>query len=108
MNNARRKEIRNVVDELAVVAVRVEESGDELNVDILSNARNSLLAVSSDEESAMYNTPDNLQGTVRFQNLEINIDYINDATNYVEEAQKNIKVASDNINKAIDLLLSVQ
>lgn len=71
MNSKRRKQVRLIIDELRAITELLEEVGSE-------------------EEEALFSTPENLQNTDRYLQTETNVEVFNDLI--------------DNINTAIDEL----
>lgn len=85
MNNTRRKEIRNIIDELETMAGRLDDLYSWLD------------ELKSEEEEYRDNIPENLQGGIRYEESEEasdNMEYASDAlydlslemTNYIEDA----------------------
>lgn len=108
MNKSRRKVIDSAIKELAIITVRIEESGDRSNLDMIKLIYDVLSNTLYDEESAKINTPENLQNTERYQCLEDNTEYIEGAMELISKAQASIECASKYLNNSLDLLLSVQ
>lgn len=78
MNNKRRKELRKAISMI------------EVALDIVNSAK-------EDEEDAMYNYPENLQGTETYDNMEVAVDTMEEATFAIEDGV-------DSLNNAISLL----
>lgn len=92
MNNTRRKEIRNIIDELETMAGRLDDLYSWLD------------ELKSEEEEYRDNIPENLQGGIRYEESEEasgNMEYASDAlydlslemTNYIEDAIDYLKDA---------------
>ena len=84
MNNTRRKEIRNIMDELETMAGKLDDLYSWLD------------ELKSEEEEYRDNIPENLQGGIRYEESEEasdNMEYASDAlydlslemTNYIED-----------------------
>ena len=78
MNNKRRKELRRAIDMI------------ETALDIVNR-------VKDEEEDAMYNYPDNLQGTETYENMEVAVDTMEEVTSAIEDGV-------DSLNNAVSLL----
>lgn len=85
MNNIRRKEIREIIDELETLAGKLDDLYSWLD------------ELKSEEEEYRDNIPENLQGGIRYEESEEasdNMEYASDAlfdlslemTNYIEDA----------------------
>ena len=78
MNNKRRKELRRAIDMI------------ETALDIVNSAKH-------EEEDAMCNYPENLQGTEIYENMETAVDTM-------EDAVSNIDDGISSLNEAVSLL----
>lgn len=78
MNNTRRKELRRAIDMI------------ETALDIVNS-------VKDEEEDAMYNYPENLQGTETYENMEVAVDTTGEVTSAIEDGV-------DSLNNAVSLL----
>ena len=78
MNNKRRKELRRAIDMI------------ETALDIVNS-------VKDEEEDAMYNYPENLQGTETYENMEVAVDTMGEVTSAIEDGV-------DSLNNAVSLL----
>ncbi len=78
MNNKRRKELRRAIDMI------------ETALDIVNS-------VKDEEEDAMYNYPENLQGTETYENMEVAVDTMEEVTSAIEDGV-------DSLNNAVSLL----
>ncbi len=78
MNNKRRKELRRAIDMI------------ETALDIVNS-------VKDEEEDAMYNYPENLQGTETYENMEVAVDTMDEITSAIEDGV-------DSLNNAVSLL----
>ena len=78
MNNKRRKELRRAIDMI------------ETALDIVNG-------VKDEEEDAMCNYPENLQGTETYENMEVAVDTMEEVTSAIEDAV-------DSLNNAVSLL----
>ena len=78
MNNKRIKELRRAIDMI------------ETALDIVNS-------VKDEEEDAMYNYPENLQGTETFENMEVAVDTMEEVTSAIEDGV-------DSLNNAVSLL----
>lgn len=78
MNNTRRKELRRAIDMI------------ETALDIVNS-------VKDEEEDAMYNYPENLQGTETYDNMEVAVDTMGEVTSAIEDGV-------DSLNNAVSLL----
>lgn len=78
MNNKRRKELRRAIDMI------------ETALDIVNS-------VKDEEEDAMYNYPENLQGTETYENMEVVVDTMDEITSAIEDGV-------DSLNNAVSLL----
>lgn len=85
MNNTRRKEIRNIIDELETMAGKLDDLYSWLD------------ELKSEEDEYRDNIPENLQGGIRYEESEEasdNMEYAGDVlydlslemTNYIEDA----------------------
>lgn len=78
MNNKRRKELRRAISMI------------ETALDIVNS-------VKDEEEDAMYNYPENLQGTETYENMEVAVDTMEEVTSAIEDGV-------DSLNNAVSLL----
>lgn len=78
MNNKRRKELRRAISMI------------ETALDIVNS-------VKDEEEDAMYNYPENLQGTETYENMEVAVDTMGEVTSAIEDGV-------DSLNNAVSLL----
>lgn len=78
MNNKRRKELRRAISMI------------ETALDIVNS-------VKDEEEDAMYNYPENLQGTETYENMEVAVDTMEEVASAIEDAV-------DSLNNAVSLL----
>ena len=78
MNNKRRKELRRAIE-------------------ILETALDIVNQVKDEEEDAMYNYPENLQGTEAYENMEVAVDTMEEVVSAIEDAV-------DSLNDAVSLL----
>ena len=78
MNNTRRKELRRAIEII------------EIALDIVNS-------VKDEEEDAMYNYPENLQGTEAYENMEVAVDTMEEVVSAIEDAV-------DSLNDAVSLL----
>ena len=78
MNNKRRKELRRAISMI------------ETALDIVNS-------VKDEEEDAMYNYPENLQGTETYENMEVAVDTMEEVASAIEDAV-------DSMNNAVSLL----
>ena len=78
MNNKRRKELRRAID-------------------MIETALNIVNSVKDEEEDAMYNYPENLQGTEAYENMEVAVDTMEEVASAIEDAV-------DSLNNAVSLL----
>ena len=78
MNNKRRKELLKAIDAI------------EATLGIVNN-------VKDEEEDAMYNYPENLQGTEIYETMEVAVDTMEEVISAIEDAV-------DSLNNAISLL----
>lgn len=78
MNNKRRKELRRAIDMI------------EAALDIVNS-------VKDEEEDAMCNYPENLQGTETYENMEVAVDTMEEVTSAIEDGV-------DSLNNAVSLL----
>lgn len=78
MNNKRRKELRRAIDMI------------ETALDIVNS-------VKDEEEDAMCNYPENLQGTEIYENMETAVDTMEEVASAIEDA-------ADSLNNAVSLL----
>lgn len=78
MNNKRRKELRRAISMI------------ETALDIVNS-------VKDEEEDAMYNYPENLQGTETYENMEVAVDTMEEVASVIEDAV-------DSLNDAVSLL----
>ena len=78
MNNKRRKELRRAIDMI------------ETALDIVNR-------VKDEEEDAMCNYPENLQGTETYENMEVAVDTMEEVTSAIEDGV-------DSLNNAVSLL----
>ena len=78
MNNKRRKELRRAID-------------------MIETALNIVNSVKDEEEDAMYNYPENLQGTEIYENMETAVDTMEEVASVIEDAV-------DSLNNAVSLL----
>lgn len=72
MNDERRKKLRDAIKMLDSAACIVESVCDA-------------------EEDCMYNTPENLQGTERYEMMENGVDALNEAVEKIGEAKEQIQ-----------------
>ena len=78
MNNKRRKELRRAID-------------------MIETALNIVNSVKDEEEDAMCNYPENLQGTETYENMETAVDTMEEVTSAIEDGV-------DSLNNAVSLL----
>ena len=78
MNNKRRNELRRAISMI------------ETALDIVNS-------VKDEEEDAMYNYPENLQGTETYENMEVAVDTMGEVTSAIEDGV-------DSLNNAVSLL----
>lgn len=78
MNNKRRKELRRAISMI------------ETALDIVNS-------VKDEEEDAMYNYPENLQGTETYENMEVAVDTMEEVASAIEDG-------ADSLNNAVSLL----
>lgn len=78
MNSKRRKELRRAISMI------------ETALDIVNS-------VKDEEEDAMYNYPENLQGTETYENMEVAVDTMEEVTSAIEDGV-------DSLNNAVSLL----
>ena len=78
MNNKRRKELRRAID-------------------MIETALNILNSVKDEEEDAMYNYPENLQGAEAYEKMEVAVDTMEEVTSAIEDGV-------DSLNNAVSLL----
>lgn len=78
MNNKRRKELRRAISMI------------ETALDIVNS-------VKDEEEDAMYNYPENLQGTETYENMEVAVDTMEEVASAIEDGV-------DSLNNAVSLL----
>ena len=78
MNNKRRKELRRAIS-------------------MIETALNIVNSVKDEEEDAMYNYPENLQGTEVYENMEVAVDTMEEVTSAIEDGV-------DSLNNAVSLL----
>ena len=78
MNNKRRKELRRAIDMI------------EAALDIANS-------VKDEEEDAMCNYPENLQGTETYENMEVAVDTMEEVASAIEDGV-------DSLNNAVSLL----
>ena len=78
MNNKRRKELRRAIE-------------------IIETALDIVNSVKDEEEDAMYNYPENLQGTETYENMEVAVDTMEEVTSAIEDGV-------DSLNNAVSLL----
>lgn len=78
MNNKRRKELRRAIE-------------------IIETALDIVNSVKDEEEDAMYNYPENLQGTEAYENMEVAVDTMEEVTSAIEDGV-------DSLNNAASLL----
>ena len=78
MNNKRRKELRRAIE-------------------IIETALDIVNSVKDEEEDAMYNYPENLQGTEAYENMETAVDTMDDAISNIDDG-------ISSLNEAVSLL----
>ena len=78
MNNKRRKELRRAIE-------------------IIETALDIVNQVKDEEEDAMYNYPENLQGTETYETMEVTVDTMEEVASAIEDAV-------DSLNDAVSLL----
>lgn len=74
MDKIRREKLQGVIHMLMSVAAIVEQVCDK-------------------EQDCVDNYPENLQGTERFEQMEVAVDNLNDALEKIEAAEENIAMA---------------
>ena len=78
MNNKRRKELRRAIE-------------------IIETALDIVNQVKDEEEDSMYNYPENLQGTEKYENMETAVDTMDDAVSNIDDG-------ISSLNEAVSLL----
>ena len=98
MNNARRKELKNLIGQLG----RIQDEGD------LYACINDLEDIKYEEECSYDNIPENLQSSQRASESEEAIDNLEDALNLLNEVydMDEIDLDSELIQEAIDKIES--
>jgi flagellar biosynthesis chaperone FliJ len=81
MNNERRTQIAEAIDELSVAKEQLEKL-----VSDMEDAKSILEAVTDEEMEAFDNLPQSLQGAERGENMQTAIDNLNEAIEYVDSA----------------------
>jgi len=76
MNKARRAELNRIINTLTDLKYDIE-------------------AVKGDEESAMDNLPESLQGSDRYEQMESAVDAMDEAYSYIEDAISNLEDAME-------------
>ena len=99
MNKARRKELYALIKELEKIDNQVD----------LQEYIDTLEAIKSDEEMYYDNAPENLQNSLRYEMSQEAIDSMEDAIDYLNDAQacENIKDFIICIECAIDYIINI-
>lgn len=63
--------------------------------DLISEAKDRLEAVKGDEEDYMYNMPENLQGSERYERAEEVVDILESSLDDLDTVLENIEVAAE-------------
>ena len=66
-------------------------------IDMIETALDIVNSVKDEEEDAMYNYPENLQGTETYENMEVAVDTMEEVTSAIEDGV-------DSLNNAVSLL----
>lgn len=91
MNQKRRKSLKNVCEYLEQASSFLDLACDKIE------------DIRSDESDAMYNMPESLQYSDRFQDMENAVDMMQDATESMYSATESISSAIDSITDTINM-----
>lgn len=90
MNNVRRKALRKVLDSISDVRFMLDEE-----------LKSALEELRDEEQEALDNMPENLEGTERYESIENALELLESAYENLDNAVCTLEEAEDNIEEAI-------
>ena len=107
MNNNRRKQIKNIEQEVLYCL-----KNEIYNILLFSNIKENILTVLIEEEEAYENYPENLQNSFRGEAMQDTIEYLEESIQNLEDIIENINKEEsnilENIEECLDNLLNAR
>lgn len=90
MNNARRKDLKKVAQQLALASEKLRDA-----VAILENASTDIEVVAEDEQMAYDNLPENFQESERGETMMDNVDQMTEIAEKIDEVKTELAMFVD-------------